>query len=72
MFKFIVIVVLIGFLLNRLIKFILKYALVNMAQKQANGQNFGSNDNNKTSSAQDKKFKKNNFDGDYVDYEVVK
>ncbi|MFN0048460.1 MAG: hypothetical protein ACKVOU_04995 [Cytophagales bacterium] len=77
MFKFIIILVLVVFLFSRLFKFLLKYAFIGMAQKQATG-NFNQNQysapntDNNSGKVKAKKFNSGNKDGEYIDYEIIK
>jgi hypothetical protein len=74
MFKFLITIAILIFVFGRLIKFLLKYAIIGFAQKQNyQSQTYRKEGDIKVDSF-NKKAKKNSSknDGDYIDYEIVK
>jgi len=77
MFKFIIVLVIIIFILSKLFKFLLKYAFIGMAQKHGTGnfdqRGFARKQNtNAADNSKDKKSHTGRNGGDYIEYEVVK
>lgn len=68
MFKFIIIVLVVLFLFGRIVKWLLKYALIGFVQQQQYNQT----KQNKNNFNKNEPIKNKDKGGDYIDYEVVK